>query len=159
MTHQCNLRCYLTVSPAISVDSALCNFQTWTCLHFNWSELLSTICIKRRWNITAPGKYQYINRDVVTPWPVIRNSTHFFPVVASQYFGSNIDIILFEFLRRQLELGRILKLATYQGGWDGRFCPRSATPIHSVARGWNTQLSNWEANTLPLSCCRVIFLS
>jgi len=158
MIHLCNLRCFLTVYPAISVASALCNFQIWTCLYFNWSEQLSPICIKCRWSITAPGKYQYINRDVITPSPVIRNSAHFFQVVATQYFGSNIDIILFEFLRRQLASGRILKLASYQGGWGGRFCPRSATPIHSVVRGWNTQRSNWEADTLPLSCRRVIFL-
>jgi len=56
---------------------------------------------------------------------------------------------LFYFWWSQLAAGRSLKFTSYPVSWDERSCPRSATAIHSVARGSNTKPSNWEANTLP----------
>jgi len=39
------------------------------------------------------------------------------------------------------------------GAWGERSCPRSATVIHSLALGLNTQPFSWEGDTVPLSWC------
>ena len=52
-----------------------------------------------------------------------------------------MQIYLCDFWWRQQVAGLSLKFASCWSGWGERYCPKSATAIHLVARGSNTNLS------------------